>query len=259
MAKNQATTKFYSGQGIVMLSTRDTNGNPVGFRNVGNVSDLKISLKTSVVDHKESSTGQRGIDKRMTTEVGCDVSMTLDSFNKENLALALRGSITAVAAGTVATENLVAKTGLTLPLSKLGVNTVVLKKGADTLEEDKNYTINAETGSINFLTTADQTAAGALKIVADDDAIVASYKYDAQEVVESFTASDIELWVRFEGMNTAESNKAVVVDIFRFSANPLKELALINDKLGTIQLEGSAMADLKRTTGSQYFRETSLV
>lgn len=249
-AKNQAQTKFYSGQGIVLLSARDANGKATGFRNVGNVSDLKLTLKTSVAEHKESSTGQRGIDKRLTTEVGCDVSMTLDSFDKENLAVALRGTTAAVVSGTVASETITAKLGYTLPLAHIGVNTVVVKKGATSLTDGTDYTVNPEVGSINILTTATGCV--------DADALTVSYKYDAQETIDAFTAPDTDVWVRFEGMNTADGNKAVVVDIFRFSANPLKELVLINDKLGTITLEGSAMTDLTKTSGSQYFRETRL-
>lgn len=258
-AKNQVATKFYSGQGLVMLSTRDALGNAVGFRNVGNVSDLKITLKTSVVEHKETSSGQRGVDMRLTTEVGCEVSMTLDSFDKDNLAVALRGSTTTVAAGTEAGESIVARLGLTIALKKLGIAAVVVKKGITVLEENKNYTVNPETGSINIMTAAAQTAAVATTMILDADILTVAYTYGAQEVVDAFTTADTDLWVRFEGMNTANGNKAVVVDIFRFTANPLKELALINDKLGAITLEGSAMTDLTKMSGSQYFRETSLV
>ena len=55
-------------------------------------------------------------------------------------------------------------------------------------------------------------------------------------------------------MNTADENKPVVVTVHKFSSDPLKELALISDKLNDITLEGTGLADLTRPAGvSKYF------
>jgi hypothetical protein len=60
MATWDAVDHYYSGQGVVLLAERDAQGKPTGFVPVGNVSDLKITVSTSVLEHKESHTGQRG-------------------------------------------------------------------------------------------------------------------------------------------------------------------------------------------------------
>src|SRR4051812_42166381 len=101
MSTFDGNNHYYSGQGVVMIGTRDpVTGAPQGLIPVGNVSDLKISISTNVIEHKESQTGQRGIDLRLTTETKAQLSMTMENFNSYNLGLALRGTSTKVAGGT---------------------------------------------------------------------------------------------------------------------------------------------------------------
>lgn len=258
-AKNLVESRYYSGQGALLIAERDaTTGKPKGFTHVGNVPDLKVSISVSVDEHKESTTGQRAVDKRRTTETKVNVSATLESLNKDNLAKALRGTAAAVAAGSAVDEPVTAYLGKTVALEHVKVSTVVVKSTDETpvtYEADKNYTVNAEAGSINILTAAQQTAAGAAVNIEDAEALEVSYAYAAQETVEAMTEAAKDYHLRFEGMNTTEDNKAVVVEIFKFSSDPLKELSLIGDGIGQMTLEGSAQADLTRLTGSKYFRE----
>ncbi len=44
-----------------------------------------------------------------------------------------------------------------------------------------------------------------------------------------FTQPLPERWVRFEGLNTADSNREVVIDLSRVAINPAKELSVILD------------------------------
>jgi len=257
-AQNLVESKYYSGQGALLIAERDaTTGKPKGFSHVGNVPELKISIGVSVDEHKEATTGQRAVDKRRTTETKVGVSAILESLNKENLATALRGTAATVAAGNAADESVTAYLGKTVALAHVKVSTVVVKDdtGTVTYEADKNYTVNAEAGSINILTAAEQTARGAAANIDDEDDLKVSYSYAAQETVEAMTEAAKDYCLRFEGLNTAEDNKAVVVEIFKFSSDPLKELSLIGDSLGQMPLEGAAQMDLTRTTGSKFFRE----
>ncbi len=101
MATFDRQTYYYSGQGVVMIGERDADGKPSGLKAVGNVTDLKLAIETSVLEHKESQSGQRAVDFRLTTETKASVSMTFENFVRDILALALRGDYTDVAAGTV--------------------------------------------------------------------------------------------------------------------------------------------------------------
>jgi hypothetical protein len=66
-----------------------------------------------------------------------------------------------------------------------------------------------------------------------------------------------EKFVRFEGLNTADSNKPVVIEVFRFSTDPLKELGLISSDIQKFTLDGTILSDSLQT-GSKYFRERLL-
>jgi len=258
-AQNLVESRYYTGQGALLIAERDaTTGAAKGYTHVGNCPELKMSVAVSVDEHKESTTGQSGIDKRRTKETKVTVSAIIESLNKENLARALRGTAAAVAAGTATDEPVIAYLGKTVALAHVKVSSVVVKSDDATpvtYEVDKNYTVNPEAGSINILTTAEQTTLGAVANIADEDNLEISYSYAAQETVDAMTEGAKDYRLRFEGMNTSEDNKAVVVEVFKFSSDPLKELSLIGDSWGQIALEGAAQLDLTRTTGSKFFRE----
>ena len=65
-----------------------------------------------------------------------------------------------------------------------------------------------------------------------------------------FTQPLPERWIRFEGLNTADSNREVVIDLYRVAINPAKELSVITDELLKFELSGQVLADtLKPAAG----------
>src|SRR5437764_636612 len=95
---------YASFQGRVYLGKRDPLGNPIEVRSPGNVAELKLALKTDVLEHYESQSGQRALDHRMIKQKSATVNMTVEEFTKENLALALYGNYVAATPGTVTDE-----------------------------------------------------------------------------------------------------------------------------------------------------------
>ena len=53
---------YASFQGRVFLGKRDIDGFPIEVRSPGNVAELKLSLKTEVLEHFESQSGQRSLN-----------------------------------------------------------------------------------------------------------------------------------------------------------------------------------------------------
>lgn len=254
-------SEYFSGQGVVLVGTRNAlTGKGDKFLPVGNVSALKLGLAATTSEHKESQTGVRGIDKRLTTELKSSISMTMESWTPANLALAMRGTSTALAGGTVTGEDLVFTGGFISPLAHIKVSAVAVKKGATVLvkyvegtatavDGEWDYKLNTEAGSIQWAETP-KTAA-----LVDMDAIDVDYTYAAQSVADALNAAPGEVYLRFEGLNTADENKPVVIDVFRMQTDPLKELSLISDTIGEFVLEGSVLFDAIQT-GSKYFRVT---
>ncbi len=77
---------------------------PIEVRSPGNVAELKLALKTDVLEHYESQTGQRTLDHRMVKQKSATVTLTIEEFTKENLALALYGNHVTGSGGTVTGE-----------------------------------------------------------------------------------------------------------------------------------------------------------
>lgn len=261
-----ATDHYYSGQGVVMLAKRDANGNPMGFSPIGNVSDLKISVGVSTLEHKESHTGQRATDLRLTTETKCSLSMTVENFVAANLADALRGTDTEIAGGSAVDIPVKAFAGMISGLPNIKVSNVTIATDEATPKTLTAYPgtggkwdfrVNADAGSILFNGNA-ATRDKLVTIPAGGVACLVDYDYDAQIQVDALTEGAKELYMRFEGLNTAEENAPVVVEVFKFLTDPLKELSLISDGIQQFTLEGSVLADPTKATGSKFFKVTKL-
>jgi len=117
-----------------------------------------------------------------------------------------------------------------------------------TLVKGTHYTVDEDFGAITFLSVATLTAP-----------IKAAYTYGAVTDVGIFTAPLPERFLRLEGINTADSNKPVLVELYRVAFSPLKNLGLITDDLNKFELEGSLLADSTKpydATLGQYGRIT---
>ena len=246
MATWDSVDRYFSGQGVVLLARRTPQGLPMGFVPVGNVPALKISVATSSLEHKESHSGQRGTDLRLTTETKCSLSMTMENFIPENLALVSRGIVTQISNGTAANVTVLGYLGRISIFPHLRVSAVVVKNGASTLSAGTDYTLNSEAGSIKLANT--------ITGFTDGTALTVDYTYETQSVVDGLSTGAEELFMRFEGLNTAQEQKPVNVEVFKISTDPFKELDLIADGVQSFVLEGSVLADNTRTVGSKYFR-----
>ena len=329
---------YYSGQGVLMMGARDATGKPKGLTPVGNCSASALSIETSVLEHKESQSGQRATDLRVTTETKANITMTLENFSAEILALALRGDYTKVAGSSVVGEALTLYNAKVLKLANAKASAVVVKRGATTLIAYVNdatpydYKLNAEAGSIQMndgsvvaisalttggaapsaiavgattsITVVNTAAVGdyvglagfagadaalingkAHKILTasptvitidlnttgktitigtplsafDGVALLADYTWAQQYRVDALTQSSQERYLRFEGLNTADGNNPVVVEVFKFLIDPAQELPLIGDEnIAQFVLQGSVLSDALQSTGSKFFKQTLL-
>ena len=229
---------YASFQGRVYLGKRDMNGLPIEVRSPGNVAELKLSLKTEVLEHYESQSGQRSLDHRMVKSKSASVNLTIEEFTPENLALALYGTYVATSSGTVIDEPI----GCAAPvvgdryfLAHPKVSTLVVRDSAGTpgtLTLGTHYTADTDFGAIQFLDTTGLTAP-----------FKASYAFGNVAEIGIFTQPLPERFLRLEGLNTAQGNTRVLVELYRVAFDPLKELALISNDYNKFELEGSLLAD----------------
>lgn len=264
MATFDAANWYFSGQGVIMVGRRDPiTGNPIGLRPIGNCPEMRLAIATTVVNHKGSQDGQRATDARLQTEVNVTCSVTVENWNAKNLAEATRGSDELLPAGTSTDEAAKGFPGLVTSFKFIDwKNTTppVIKVGAATLTpytdgtEDWDYKLNPAAGSI-MLNDGVLKPVDALPTPVPEGGydLLATYSYGEQYLVSALTRPITDNWLRFEGLNTIEENSPVIVDVFRFSNDPLKELALLSDTFGQFVIEGSVLKDDTRLAGSNYF------
>lgn len=339
MSTFDRSTKYYSGQGVVMLGERSAAGQGINLKPLGNVTDLKINTTTSTLEHKEAQSGQRAVDFRLTTETNVKCSLTIENFARDILALAMRGSYTDTPAGSVTGEAISGYPGSVAPFAKIKASAVAVKRGAAALTLYSNdttpwdYKLNADAGSIQLndgsvtvvdkittggtaptaitvgattsITVANTAAVGDYAVITglsgadaalvngkwfkivtatasiitlDVDttgktitigttplsafsgvALLADYSYAAQVKVDALTAAAPEKFLRFEGLNTLDGNKPVIVEIFKFVLDPAQEFSLISgEQAAQLTIEGSILADTLQSSGSQFYRERAL-
>jgi hypothetical protein len=270
MATHDGVNYYFSGQGVLMLAAKDkVTGEPMGLKPVGNVPEAKISISTSVVDHKGSQDGQRATDARLQTETKVMISFTIENWASYNLAKALRGEQTKLAAGTVTNQSLVCYLGLISKFAHIKVSSVVVKQGGSggtTLTAwtegatTWDYKLNADAGSIQLNDASVQAFAAFVpgSPVSASYTLTVSYSYAEQYVVNALTQPLSDSWFRFEGLNTVDENSPVIIDVFKMSTDPLKELSLISDAIQQFVLEGSVLADSTKLTGSKFFNARKL-
>ena len=229
---------YASFQGRVYLGKRDPSGLPIEVRSPGNVAELKLSLKTDVLEHYESQSGQRALDHRMVKQKSATVNLTIEEFTKENLALALYGNFVVGTTGTVTDEPLggVSPTvGDRYFLAHPKVSSLVVVDSAGTpatLTAGTHYTADTDFGAIQFLDTAGFTAP-----------FKASYAFGVATEIGIFTQALPERYLRLEGLNTAQGNARVLVELYRVAFDPLKEISFISGEYNKFELEGSLLAD----------------
>ena len=242
---------LYRGQGKVWLGTRDSNGNPQNLKWVGNCPEAKITLDIQALEHKESWSGQNLTDARMDVEKKATVSLTLESIQKENLALCFRGTISDVAAGSAIVDEVLGG-GITtlavgdfLRFAKRNASAVTIKDSTGspkTLTLNVNYRLNAKAGGIEIL---DLTTGGGFV-----GPLKASYTPGATKDVGLFTVGSVPYYMFFEGLNTADSNEPVLIDLYKVLIDPSKQFDLITDEYGKFPLEGSVLMDSAKSTSA---------
>jgi hypothetical protein len=232
---------YFSGQGRVYIGTRDTNGNPQAMRWLGNVPELKVSLNVETIEHKESYSGQRLTDMSLIKGKEGEFSCAVEDFNIENLELTLYGQTSSVTASSVTNEALPtgAVAGGVYLLANQFVSAVVVKDSAGTpatLTAGTHYKVHADQGAIEILNVG--TFTQPFKV---------DYIYGAAKRMAMFKSARPEVWMRFDGLNTADGNKRVIVDLYRVVLNPSKDFSLIGDELQKFDLSGRVLADVTKS------------
>lgn len=232
---------YYYGQGKVYLGRRNDAGQAVTMRWIGDVDSLEVALTTESFTHKESYSGHRAPVRRISTSKDGSVTSTWYEHSPENLAVLLYGEKVVVPAGTVTGEVLPAGivAGDRVLLAHHNVSAVIIT--GLTLGED--YTVDLKFGAIEFITTPATPPS-------------VNYSYASSINTSMFTASPVDLFLRYEGINLAENGAPVVLELYKVQFDPVSALSLINTDTSLPGLETTAavLLDTERPEDAEFGR-----
>ena len=246
--------KYFKGQGKLYISQRDATGQPVGgFRWLGNVPMVRISTSTEQTSHTESYTGDQLEDLVIYDKKRCSLMFTMEEFSKENLALALFGTGTDIAGATITAETHKAYLGRSLILNQANITTFTSLTdtgAATTYVEGTDYTVDLSSGLVDI-------PAGSS--IPDDSDVEANYAAGTSTKVSTYTATNEPYWLFFQGLNTADSKKPVLIDLYKVNLQPQKEWDLIqnDNNLSKLDMEGNVLYDALQpdtTTDGRFMR-----
>jgi hypothetical protein len=234
-------TEYFSFQGQIFIGQRNADGTRQPARWVFDGSALSWALSVKTEDKRESWSGTRGLAARLKTERDMTIKVTLGQLNLSNLVNASDGSRVDIVSGTASGEAIGSvAAGDVWALKYSAVSAVVLTAtGPVTLVLNTDYTYNADTGVIKFLTTK--------------TGVTAAYSYAAHSVVTAFTGGNLAWYLLFDGMNTVVGAEGKVVgEVYNISWDPASEITWINEAFGDLPLSGKAMLDPYRQGDAQY-------
>lgn len=249
------TADINLGRGALFFAELDaTTQKPLGLRHLGNCSSLTLTVELDTLPHYSSRAGTRYLDREVVLTQGVKVGVTLDELNYQNLALFLAG--TATAAVTNPSRTSVTDQQISAAAYKgqryLMVNSsgsqlmdcdgaIVVKSGsgavgaAATLTAGTDYTVDTKWGIIFLLSTGAHV---------DGHKLWFSYTTTgaekAYDEVDLLTQTKVSGFLKYVGINAANSDKQQVLDLHSVNLKADGEVPLIGDEFSTLTFTGAA-------------------
>ena len=232
--------KSYIGVGRVLARPYGTTGR---MRHVGNVSQVDPSHKLDTKKQKDYTRTGGGTLARIDRLDAIELAMKWLSFSAENFAVAVAGEATTVATGAVAAENIVGYKDTTVPL--LYPPSAVASVGA--LVAGVDYEMSPS--GIYFPPGS---------AVVDATTYAVAYTRSTHTRIEAAMNSGAELEILFEGLNEADSNKAVLFHAHRVRIPAADVISFIGDDFAGQDYKAECLKDpLKGAGVSAFYRVLS--
>lgn len=238
MANRQETYLF--GQGKVEVAEITDSG--LGeWLWIGDVSEMTLSFEEEKFTHKESYSGNRSEVRELSVGTSMNTSLTIHELSADNVALFTRGKRTSVTAGTVTEEDLgTVDAGDVVQLANFGVSDLVISDSAATPATiaPEHYTVD-EFGEIIFQSLPAPAPSMPLK---------ASYSHTSAEQTAFLGGAKKDYALRYKGINLAEGNKPVLVELYKVAASLLQQLSLITNgnELASAPVEFKPLLDASK-------------
>ncbi len=238
-------TRFesYAGLGPVYLKRKGANE---GALPVMNCSALSFAIEENRLSQPDYTNPGGGEASSISRPASVTASMTVLDVSARNLAIALRGGVTKLDGGTTVTdERHTAHPGALIDFEHLPD----ISDYANTL----TVTVDPDSAATPAVEGDDYTVTGVGIVIADEPAnitagstIAVGYDEAPQSIIEALTEAEAEYELVFDGLNEADSGRAVKVKTFRQSISPAQALNLISDGYGELPMESRVLSDPAR-------------
>lgn len=228
--------EFLSLQGATHLA-RNIDGQAKILRELGNQTQLKLSIESDKMEKYETKTGKRQKVFEMTKTRGVNLEMVLDEQKREDIALAFQAQMNSTQAESVA-DSIIGDTlavGDVVKLDGFNLTDLVVTDSTSspvTADAGTHYEVNEQYGTVKILSLDGLT-----------QPLKASYMTGETETTVLFTLpDDAEYYMLFEGINST-NDKRLALELWRFKPEVQGEMDFINEETGEISINGSALAD----------------
>lgn len=238
----------YIGKGKIHLEAK-TGG--TGLLPIGNCEALNFAVETNSIDQADYENAGGGLANSVDRISTVDMGMTMLELRPENLKIALRASLRVVAAGAVSDERHIGYVDRLIALDDVPDKTQSI-----TVTIDPDGTPVVATADVDYEVTNAGVYILAGGAISDLDVLGIDYTKVDADVIEAMTGSGEEYKLVFDGLNEAESGRAVVVTIHRVKFSPTTGLELIGDEFASLPLDGSVLSDnaIQGANISRYFK-----
>lgn len=238
-------SNLYFGHGEAWLANRNTTtGNPTDFDvALPAIDALSIELGREIVEHVSKRTSIAGKDLKLTRMLSASIKMTVATHTKELLATYLYGTVNAVAGGAFTNvpfevNSITAGQTVRLPGGRKHVSSLVIKDSAGTpatLTPGTHYNvIDLDAGLVKFI-----------NITGFTQPFTASGTEGAGSRVSLLTQRTLEKFLLFKGINIANDDKVVLVELYRVQIEPANSWTLLNDgnNVNAYEINGEVLID----------------
>jgi len=238
-------SKYFRGQGALFIGSRDaTTGKPTGLTFVGDLSSAELTPNVERSELIENTSGNSAVAVSAIKSVKYNMAIAMRSIKPAHLAIALSATLTTVTGGSVTDEAHTAYLDKFTALDYNKISSVVITNVGATVTYVLNtdYVINADAGMIEFISGG---------TITDGTPVLIDYAYASQQHVKS-DPGNLERYVVFAGINTANNDKQTRCEIYKVKFDP-SVLSLITDDVADMQLAGVVELDTLRAAGDQLF------
>lgn len=234
----------YMVSGVLSFATLDASDNVVsGYEPVGNIEGLSFEPSTTKVSKNETMSGKNNKVIEIVTATDVALSIDFSEFSAGNIERFTFGTKADIAAAAAQLVEINAKLDTINPVGFImdsATAVVVTDDGATvTYEEGKNYEV--QDSDIFIYSTAEQTAKGAANLIAADAIIEITSDKKAQTEIKAFTNTELKVAARFTGVNTANEDEAIIIELPKITLEPAAFNALSNTEFNSASVSGSIL------------------